>query len=249
MRIQSSAYSDVGRRSNNEDSHLAVPELGLFAVADGMGGYEGGEVASHLAMDTMRAFFQRYHEDEDTTFPFKLDKGRTLDENMLCAAVRLAHRAISERRVGRLRSMGSTVAALFVDESRARATLGHVGDSRIYRLRDGQLEQLTRDHSLYEEVRKAGMHTGSKKEFAYPNVITRALGLGDQAEPDVLTVAVQPGDVFLLCSDGLTEPLDDENLCESLIGTTPSEAAQKLVEEAFAAGSKDNITAVVLQVI
>lgn len=249
MRILSSAYSDVGRRSNNEDCHLAAPELGLFAVADGMGGYEGGEVASHLAIDTLRDFFQRHHDDKDATFPFKLDRALTLDENMLCAAVRLAHRAIAARRSGRLHAMGSTVAAVFLDAAAARATIGHVGDSRIYRLRDGTLEPLTRDHSLYEEVRAAGLHSGSKKDFAYPNVITRALGLGDKSEPEVTTVAVKPGDLFLICSDGLTEPLDDSTLLEALRGAEAAEAAQLLVEAAFSAGSRDNITAVVLQVV
>lgn len=258
MRIQSSAYSDVGRRSNNEDSHLVAPELGVFAVADGMGGYEGGEIASRTAVDTLRAFYQRHHDDADATFPFRLDRSRTLDENMLCAAVRLAHRAIAARRVGRLHSMGSTVAALSVDQAASRATLAHVGDSRIYRLRGGRLEQLTRDHSLYEEVRAAGLHSGSKKDFAYPNVITRALGLGEQAEPDVTTVAVQPGDVFLLCSDGLTEPFDEAALLDVLRAAPGAQeaadpagegdSAQILVEAALAAGSKDNITAVVLKV-
>jgi len=255
MNIESCACTAVGRRDNNEDALLHLPgiaeSLGLFVVADGMGGYEGGEVASHLVVDTVEEVYRRYLADGEATWPFLLPVKGSRDESLLAAAIRLAHGAVAARRSGRLANMGSTVAALVLRDG--GAVLGHVGDSRVYRWRQGELDQLTRDHSLFEEMRAAGgaLQMQSKRDCPYANVITRALGLSDKAEPDVETVKVQPGDVFLLCSDGLSDPLSDSELgrlltaCaqDGLVGVT-----RRLVQAAYDAGGKDNITAVTVRV-
>lgn len=255
MHIESCACTAVGRRDSNEDALLHLPGiaegLGLFAVADGMGGYEGGEVASHLVVETMEEVFRRYLTEKETTCPFLSAEHKSRQESLLAAAIRLAHGAVAARRSGRLANMGSTVAALVVAER--EAILAHVGDSRVYRLRDGRFTQLTRDHSLFEEVRAAGgaQQMESKRDCPFANVITRALGLSERAEPDVETVAIRSGDIFLLCSDGLSDPLTDGELArllaasdtEGLVGAT-----RRLVQAAYDAGGKDNITAVTVKV-
>ena len=152
-----SACTFVGRRKRNEDAYVLDAELGLFAVADGMGGYSGGEVASHIAVTALAEFWAA-SVDGDNTWPYALDRSLGRHENRIDAAVRLANRRICERRTGELRNMGSTVVMLAIRPG--KAICGHLGDSRIYRLRRGdagpRLTQLTRDHSLYEQLREAG---------------------------------------------------------------------------------------------
>lgn len=261
MHIESCACTAVGRRDSNEDALLHLPciaeGLGLFAVADGMGGYEGGEVASHLVVSTMEETFRRYLTDMAAChlllpgLPGLVAEHKAEKESLLAAAIRLAHTEVAARRSGRLANMGSTVAALVVAER--EAILAHVGDSRVYRLRDGRLTQLTRDHSLFEEVRAAGgaQQMASKRDCPFANVITRALGLSDRAEPDVETVPVRSGDIFLLCSDGLSDPLTDDELAQ-LLAASRSEglvgATRRLVQAAYDAGGKDNITAVTVKI-
>jgi serine/threonine protein phosphatase PrpC len=139
--------------------------------------------------------------------------------------------------------MGSTAVALAVDED--RAVLAHVGDSRIYRLRDGVLEQLTRDHSLLEELRRMG---AVEHPEGIGHVITQAIGFGEDTRPDVRVELARPGDALLLCSDGLTDPLDEESLARLLADPDPARACDRLVEAAYEAGGTDNITALVVRV-
>jgi serine/threonine protein phosphatase PrpC len=245
MNIEHAALTLVGRRQNNEDSLCADPELGLFAVADGMGGYEGGEVASRLTVDALAAFFRRNFADADCTWPFGIDRQRSLEENRLLQAVRMAHSDVAARRSGRLERMGSTVAALAIAGD--RAVVGHVGDSRVYRLRAGTLAQLTRDHSVYNDLVERGMALPPKAESGYGNMITKAIGIDGGDAPDLRTVEVEPGDVFLVCSDGLNECLDDPQIAERL-ALAPADACGALVADAYAGGARDNITAVVVRV-
>jgi serine/threonine protein phosphatase PrpC len=212
MKLQSVALTHVGRRDSNQDAFLASAKLGVFAVADGMGGYAGGEIASQLAIEALAELVSRQRMDDDATWPHALDRSLDLGENMLCAATRLAHSRIAERRRGKLAQMGSTVAMLLAHQG--RAIVGHVGDSRVYRLRDGALEQLTRDHSLYQEMLDNGFDLPALEDFAYRNVITRALGA--QPKPDLSTHALRDGDLFLLCSDGLSGPVPDTRMIEIL---------------------------------
>jgi PPM family protein phosphatase len=241
MQLDSYALTVAGRRTNNEDAVCARPDLGLFVVADGLGGYDGGEIASAMAVEVICDLIRRTAGDNDVTWPYKFDPARTLSENEVLVATRLAGDRITARRVGLLAQMGSTVAVLrFADD---RAVIGHVGDSRVYRLREGALAQLTVDHSLVSQMIAAGMSPDAS--FPWRHVITRALGM-PSAEADVATERVQPGDVFLLCSDGLYEPLSEQAIA-ALLDASPEDACRQLIDAAYAAGSRDNISAIVVR--
>ncbi len=242
MLLETYALTIAGRRTNNEDAICARPDLGLFVVADGMGGYEGGEIASALAVETIQSLVRRTAGDGDVTWPYPIDPRRSPAENEVMVATRLAGDQIAVRRRGALRDMGSTVVVLRLDGD--RAVIGHVGDSRVYRLRDGQVTQLTIDHSLLAELEASGVTP--EPGFAWRHVVTRALGTA-RAEPEVQCAQVQVGDVFLLCSDGLSEVLDHAEMATLL--AAPAEAAcRALIDAAYAAGSRDNISAVVVRV-
>lgn len=243
MNVTSFGLTHVGRRSNNEDALCSAPELGLFVVADGLGGYEGGEVASSLTVSLVREFVDDNRRDPEGTWPIREQRQRTYQENLLAAATVVAHQAIVARRNGTLSQMGSTiVAALLHDRA---ITVAHVGDSRIYRLRDGAVTALTRDHSLWAEMEACG-RAGDRASFPWKNQITRALGLDGNSRADVATFPVEAGDVYLLCSDGLYDPLDDARLRAGM-EKDPEEACRDLVQAAFDAGSTDNITGIVVR--
>lgn len=244
MDLTSFGLTTVGRRTNNEDALCDAPSLGLFVVADGLGGYEGGEVASSLTVSLMRGFIEDNRRDPQGTWPIRELKQRSYEENLLAAATVVAHRAIVEKRGGALSQMGSTVVAALVCGN--RLVVAHVGDSRCYRLRDGAVTALTRDHSLWAEMEAAGT-AGDRKHFPWKNQITRALGLDGHSQADVATFPVETGDVYLLCSDGLYDPLDDARLKAGL-SLAPEAACRDLVQAAYDAGSHDNITGVVVRV-
>jgi serine/threonine protein phosphatase PrpC len=243
MDLLSFGLTHVGRRTNNEDALCDAPSLGLFVVADGLGGYEGGEVASSLAVSRLREFVEDQRRDPQGTWPIRELKQRSYEENLLAAAAAEAHRAILERRAGRLSQMGSTVVAALVCGE--RLVVAHVGDSRCYRLRAGTLEALTRDHSLWAELEAQGT-AGDRRQFPWKNQITRALGLDEHALADVASFGVEAGDVYLLCSDGLYDPLEDARLTAGL-ALPPEAACRDLVQAALDAGSQDNITGVVVR--
>jgi serine/threonine protein phosphatase PrpC len=242
MWLESYALSVAGRRSSNEDAVCAEPCLGLFVVADGMGGYEGGEIASAIAVDAIQDLVRRTAGDADVTWPYRIDPARSVAENELMVATRLAADRIAAQRRGELASMGSTVAVLRF--SGDHAVIAHVGDSRVYRLRGGALDQMTVDHSLAAQLEAGGVRVDA--HFAWRHVVTRALGT-PVSEPEIQRAPVEPGDVFLLCSDGLSEVLAPERIAALL--AAPAEAAcRALVDAAYAAGSRDNISAVVVRV-
>jgi serine/threonine protein phosphatase PrpC len=243
MQLDTFALSIPGRRANNEDAVCVCPELGLFVVADGMGGYEGGEIASALAVDAIHELVRRTASGVDVTWPYKLDPSRSLGENEVLVAARLAAERIAERRIGELDQMGSTVAILRLEGE--RAVIGHVGDSRVYRLRGGSLAQLTIDHSLIAQLAAQGM-APDEAAFPWRHVVTRALGTSS-SEPEVQVAAVQSGDAYLLCSDGLSEVLSPAAIA-SLLDDGAEHACRALVDAAYAAGSRDNISAVVVRV-
>jgi serine/threonine protein phosphatase PrpC len=251
MYIQSQGATHIGRRQNNEDSLAVNDDLGLYLVADGMGGYEGGEVASRIVAETVEQFLSDYSGDREMTWPFALDKSLDIDGNLIKTAIHLAHRRVLARRHGPLAQMGSTVALLALRQD--RAIIGHVGDSRVYRLRRGLLEQLTRDHSLLEELRDNPDHPfGPEARQRFAHVITRALGIppsgnARQPEPDLRQEPLEEGDIFLLCTDGLLEAVPEAQIARTLAQHTPANAARWLVQEAYNEGGKDNITVVVLE--
>jgi PPM family protein phosphatase len=230
LRIDDQAFrSDTGRQRNaNEDSFFV--RAPIFVVADGMGGAQAGEVASKAAADA---------------FDVDLPQGppeRVLRETILTANRRIHELARADpSRAG----MGTTLTAAIVNAEREEVAIGHVGDSRAYRLRGGKLEQLTRDHSLVEEMRRKGQLTDAQAEdHPQRSIITRALGPEPEVEPDVQTVPAAPGDVFLICSDGLTTMLGEEQIAKLLRGASSMSAAVRaLVDEANRAGGRDNITA------
>lgn len=242
LTIEAAARTHVGRRDNNEDAFLLDDALRVYAVADGMGGYHGGEVASGLVVRSLKDFMAHNAADADVTWPWGIEPGRSFVENLLSVALRVANQAVLKRRRGRLAKMGSTAVAVAMDGR--DAVLAHIGDSRIYRLREGVLERLTRDHSLVEQLRAMGARESPE---GIGHVITKAVGFDEDATPDLRVERAEPGDVLLLCSDGLSDPLDDDAIRQHLMRRTADEAAQALVHAAYAAGGSDNITALVLR--
>jgi serine/threonine protein phosphatase PrpC len=241
MEIRCSASNHVGRRRNDEDAHALRPDLGLAIVADGMGGYEGGEIASRIVVDSMVELFARTREDSEATWPHVLPTSGDPLVDRVAVGLQHAHARVVERRTGALERMGSTV--VVVAWQGEHLVVGHVGDSRVYRLRDGVLESLTRDHSFAEEARAAGFdaHAG------YRNMLTRAMGMPGAFRADLSVDTLREDDVLLLCSDGVWEPLAHGELREAL-HREPIDAAQALVAQAYAAGGSDNMTAAVLRV-
>lgn len=231
LRIEDEAVrTDTGRQRNaNEDSLFTRSPV--FVVADGMGGAQAGEVASKAAAKS----FDRELPDEPP-------------ERLLRETIEAANRTIHDlaRKDPGLAGMGTTMTAAIVDAESEEVAIGHVGDSRAYRLRGGNLERLTRDHSLVEEMRRKGQITEAQAEdHPQRSIITRALGPEPAVEVDVQTVPAQAGDVFLICSDGLTTMLDDERITHLLERSSSLEAATRaLVDEANRAGGRDNITVV-----
>ncbi|MEK6743097.1 MAG: Stp1/IreP family PP2C-type Ser/Thr phosphatase [Nitrospirota bacterium] len=251
MKILSFGATDPGKkRANNEDSYLVNDELRLYAVADGVGGSEAGEVASRIAVDTIASAMPDLLGDKDRTPPTGSRAGDVPELAAFRHAVVLANRNIFEEaaKTPARAGMGTTLTALLV--ARKRAFLAHIGDSRAYRLRVGTLEQLTNDHSVVAEQVRSGVITAAQARTSpYRHVITRVLGTDREAAPDLMEQPVKPGDMFLLCSDGLTEMVDDREIGRILAGSAPRDAARKLIDAANAQGGVDNITAVVVQVV
>jgi protein phosphatase len=231
LKVADQAFrSDTGRqrRANEDAYYVRAP---VFVVADGMGGAQAGEVASRLAAET-----------------FDSDLGSGPPETALREAFGVANRKIHDHasRDESVAGMGTTLTAAIVDAEHDEVAIGHVGDSRAYRLRDGKLERLTQDHSLVEELRRKGQLTEQQaEEHPQRSIITRALGPEASVEPDIATVAARPGDVFLICSDGLTTMLGEEKIAALLgSGEELTAAVRALIDGANKAGGRDNITAV-----
>ena len=245
--LEFASASDPGlKRSNNEDSAITDTEIGLALVADGMGGYKAGEVASAIAakvvLDDLRAARNRHQFRR-----MEGDEAESREISVLRAAIESANRHIFEtaRRAPQCRGMGTTiVAALF---SADKVTIGHVGDSRIYRLRAGELNQVTSDHSLMQELIDKGFYSAAEAEATTPkNLVTRALGIEESVTVDLQEMTTSPDDVFLLCSDGLTDMVSDAEIRGTLEkhGGQLERATRALVELANAGGGKDNISVV-----
>lgn len=243
MEIHCSASNHIGRRRNDEDAHAIRPDLGLVVVADGMGGYEGGEVASRIVVESLVELFERTKADPDATWPHAPRPSRDRLVGRVSVGLRHAHDQVLQRREGMLARMGSTAAVVAWDEG--RLVVGHVGDSRVYRLRGNVLQQLTRDHSFAEEARAAGF-VDAATVAGYRNMLTRAVGMPGPLQADVAVDDLRPGDVLLLCSDGVWEPLRDEDI-RAALRSAPAEAARSLVAWAYDAGGSDNMTALVLR--
>ena len=242
--------SDAGRvRENNEDSVCFAPELNLFVLSDGMGGQASGEVASRLAAETIVARCRESDESASSAGSANGADGASEIPERLADGVRAANRAVHQasQTSKELRGMGATVVAVWFTKERVH--VAHVGDSRAYRLRAGQLEQLTQDHSFVaEQVRRGAMTEQEAGSSNLQNVLTRALGVDDEVPVDVDGQLLLEGDTILLCSDGLTRELSDAQIA-AVLGEAgdAQDAAELLVALANQAGGEDNITAVVVR--
>lgn len=246
MKLTAFGLTDVGkRRESNEDSFLLEPGRGVYAVADGMGGHAAGEIASHLAIETLREVLDRDDPAEarksvDTATEWL--RGAVVEANRrICESIRLHE----ERR-----GMGTTVVALV--QSGQDAVVGHVGDSRLYLLRGKELVRMTSDHSWVNEQVKLGlMNDDTAQRHPMRNIVTRALGSRTEVVVDLTSVQVQSGDIFLLCSDGLNTMLADEQIHAILVEhrDDPEAACGALVEAANRYGGEDNVTVVVARVL
>jgi len=235
----SAGATDTGRRRRrNEDAYVCEPPL--FAIADGMGGAQAGEVASRLAAAVLEEG--------------GLDHGAAGDaEERVASLIREANRRVFQRASedAATSGMGTTMTVALVDSRAGEIAFGHVGDSRAYRVRDGELEQLTQDHSLVGELVRSGKISPEEAE-SHPqrSVITRALGTEADVDVDTFTRDAEPDDVYLLCSDGLTDMLGDGEILELLDGAPALDAAaRRLVEAANSRGGEDNITVVVFEMV
>ena len=226
--IEAFGRTDVGRRRKiNEDSYLVSPEANLFAVCDGMGGHNAGEVASKMAIETIEAFIERSGVEKEITWPWGLDANLSFEGNRLKTAIRLANSRVFQAADNReeLTGMGTTVVALVLSDQ--GMTIASAGDSRCYLARGGELKQLTRDDSW----------------------VSAALGEGILNSDDVVEHDLQPGDVVMLCSDGLHGMVHDQEIGK-ILGNGDlklEEASAKLIEAANEAGGRDNVTVVLLR--
>lgn len=249
-KVQTALLSDTGRvRHNNEDAVAEDPDIGLVILADGMGGYNAGEIASGIAITTVLDVARRQqpglkHGEIDR------ESGYSVESLLLKAAVEEAHRTIYQvsQSQPQCAGMGTTIVACLLHDD--RMSIAYVGDSRLYRYRRGGIEQITRDHSLIEELVARGHYSREDAaKLVRKNIVTRALGVEPEVLVDVIEESIEVGDVVLLCSDGLTDMIGDD-----IIGKVLSEnagdlplAAQKLIDLANEAGGKDNVSVVLVR--
>jgi protein phosphatase len=248
--IEFGSRTDTGLvRANNEDCFGAAPELNLFVLSDGMGGLEAGEVASQMAVDSVLAHCREAAENPSLPLVGEAVPGVSDLSNRLASAVRLANASIYDQAMRKQpnQGMGATVVAVQIANGRMR--LAHVGDSRVYRLRDNDFEQLTQDHSFVgEQVRRGEMTQEQAEQSKMKNVLLRALGIEQEVEVDISEELLLDTDTVLLCSDGLTRDLTDAQIAGILSEAGDSqEAADELIELARRAGGGDNITAIVVR--
>src|SRR6187455_2239112 len=213
MRAVAAGLTDVGlQRDHNEDSFAILQDHELYIVADGMGGHRAGDVASKLAT-----------EAEDFTWPFHFDSRMSEEENRLLTGIKIANRQIVERssRQRECHGMGTTVVGALFSGRKGRMYIGHVGDSRAYRVRGGEIRQMTRDHSLVNDYLLAMPELTEEQKSELPkNVITRALGMQEQVAVDIQSDDAAVGDCYILCSDGLSGMVEDREILE-VVSTTP----------------------------
>ncbi|MEW5806726.1 MAG: Stp1/IreP family PP2C-type Ser/Thr phosphatase [Acidobacteriota bacterium] len=255
MELKCFAISDSGlKREHNEDSCIADPNIGFFAVADGMGGHAAGEVASRIAVDAAYDFFKN-HIDSSSEGNAACTPGLPRDTTLLKQAILNANRSIisSVRSNGELRGMGTTIVAAKI--SGDTLTVGFVGDSRAYLIRKGRITQITTDHSWVNEQIKNGLMRKSDAE-GHPlrNVITRALGINENVAVDVTNQKLEHDDILILCSDGLNTSLSDHEILDSVIAHKGhnkdiERIGHDLIEKANSNGGEDNTTIILIYIL
>jgi serine/threonine protein phosphatase PrpC len=250
--LELASKTDTGRvRSKNEDAIALNPKHGIAILADGMGGYSAGEVASRIATDVL---LESLEDGMDRIQSQSQDlltmRGRQI-QNLMVDSIHRANFAVIEaaRAEPEYHGMGTTlVAALFHND---KVTVAHVGDSRAYRFREGELTQITRDHSLLQEQIDAGLIDPEWARFAeHKNLVTRALGVDPEMEVEIHDHQTEPGEIYLLCSDGLSDMLTDEEMCDALnrYGSALQSACDELVQQANYNGGHDNISVILVKV-
>ncbi len=249
--LEAHGQTDVGRRRKlNEDNFLVDTETDLYAVCDGMGGHNAGEVASKMASETLQSFIQKSHREKEITWPYGLDVNLSFDGNRLKTALKLANKKVYKAADNReeYTGMGTTAVAALVTGS--TMTVGSAGDSRCYLLRDGKLTQVTKDDSWVSAAWAEGILNADEIErHPLKNVITKAVGAKETIEIEVSENQLQNGDVVLICSDGLHGMINDEEILRILVAPAASlqETAGKLIDAANEAGGKDNVSVVLLR--
>jgi len=251
MKIRSFGASDVGKkREKNEDSILVDDEMGLYIVADGMGGHLGGEFASRLAVQTVQEIFYKLAEDPEATLIEEqedagVDLGERLKYSIRVASLRVYEEA---ERDDSLTGMGTTAVSMAIGDD--KAYIGNVGDSRAYLVRDGQIIQLTEDHSLVTEQIKAGfINEEGAKTHRLKNIITRSVGYQKDVEADLFVRDLEVGDKFVLCSDGLTNMVADDEIFQIVDQRKGlKKTCEKLISAANDKGGDDNISVVIVEV-
>ncbi|MEE9383516.1 MAG: Stp1/IreP family PP2C-type Ser/Thr phosphatase [Nannocystaceae bacterium] len=250
QRIRFAGKTDVGQvRDHNEDDFSIADTLALGVLSDGMGGHACGEVASEIAVNTIVEYFRRNAEEAPPTWPLRLPR-LEIDRNRMVTAVKLANSRIYEtaQAESEKQGMGCTVDAIYFAQE--RCYIGHVGDSRVYLIRDGRLTQLTEDHSLLNDYRRMKEMTGEEvANFPHKNVVVRALGLTEHVAVDTTVEQTQLGDTYLLCSDGLSDMIDDGEILRILERNPQVDSAcSELVDAANGAGGVDNITTLLVSI-
>ncbi|HEY1434194.1 MAG TPA: Stp1/IreP family PP2C-type Ser/Thr phosphatase [Thermoanaerobaculia bacterium] len=254
-RIDVFGLTDVGKkRKHNEDAYALDAAEGFFVVADGMGGHAAGEVAAKITVETIGEFIAATRQKEEATWPFKYNHELDFNSNRLAVAIEKANERVMAAVAAQpwLKGMGTTVVAGLLNDHKI-VSLAHVGDSRAYLFRGGELTRLTDDHSWVHEQVTAGILTEEEaKTHPLKNVVTRALGGGPSVSPDLREMEFQAGDVILFCSDGLTTMLSDEEIRDTIManGDANSEThCQSLVDLANEKGGVDNITVVFVRIL
>lgn len=246
MNIDVYGVSDVGmRRGRNEDSYLINKELNLFIVADGMGGHAGGDFASQLAVETIEQIMSRIANDSETSI-LKRNKMRPDDfASHLRYSIQTASNKIyaEAKKNTRFKGMGTTSVVLTIRGS--RVYIANVGDSRGYLVRGNEIIQLTQDHSLVGEQLRAGVISeGAARGHKLKNIITRSVGFQEEVDIDILAKIPREGDIYMLCSDGLTNMIDNNEIFEVVKDNSIKEACHVLIDMANARGGEDNITVI-----
>jgi protein phosphatase len=253
MAVRFCSATDMGRqRRVNQDALLADPDVQLFAIADGMGGHAGGDVASRLIIESLHRFVVDTQFDHEKTWPFDVDPQLSYPANRLKTAIRVANRRISEHLVsaGMSRGMGATLAAVLLGPD--RAVVANVGDCRAYMLEDGVLRQVTRDHSWVAEQVESGFITADvARAHPWRHMVTRAIQGDSDLLVDTTEVEIQPGTRLLLCSDGIHVVLSDDEIAVILSGFAEEglRACHDLISAANDRGGPDNVTAIVIEVV
>lgn len=250
MIIESYGLSDVGlKREKNEDSILVDDELSLYMVADGMGGHLGGEYASRLAVETVQEIFRKIEEDPETTLVEDSEEAATDIGERFKYAIRVASLRVYDEanQQEKLAGMGTTAVGIAINEDTAH--VANVGDSRAYLIRDKNITQLTEDHSLVSEQLKAGfINEEGARHHRLKNIITRSVGFQRDVEADLLTRDLEEGDIFLLCSDGLSNLVEDQNILKIVKKSKNLEVAcRNLIKAANKGGGDDNVSVVLIR--